>query len=79
MIAFLKFLYRGWMAFAHVLGKINTAILLTLFYFLFMGMAKLLTLLLGKDLLDSQWRDRSSYWKDRKDFRADREALLKPF
>jgi Saxitoxin biosynthesis operon protein SxtJ len=30
-------LKRGWMAFAHALGKVNTVIILTLFYFVLLA------------------------------------------
>ena len=44
-------LKSGWMAFALWLGKINTAILLTLVYFLAVGPTALGSLLARKDLL----------------------------
>lgn len=70
---------RLWMKFAHVIGKINTTILLTVFYFLFLGVARLVALIMRKDLMDSKWKDRMSYWKRRENFRVDRQAFLKPF
>ena len=79
MKQFFKALYRGWMKFAHVLGRINTAILLTLFYFLFLGLAKLITVISRADLLDNRWKDRPSFWRGRKGFKADKAALLKPY
>ena len=78
-VRFLKALYRIWMKFAHLIGRVNTAILLTLFYFLFLGVAKLATVLGRKDLLDTAWKDRASYWKKRKREPIDRAALLKPY
>ena len=75
----LKTLYRLWMKLAHAIGRVNTAILLTLFYFIFFGFARLITLIAGKDLMDSRWKDRESYWRPRKDFKADRETLLNPY
>lgn len=74
-----KALYRAWMQFAHFIGKINTAILLTLFYFLFLGVARLVTLVSRADLLDSRWRDRPSYWRRREGFKADKDDFLKPY
>ena len=79
MKQFFKALYRGWMKFAHFIGKINTAILLTLFYFLFLGFAKLITIISRADLLDSRWRDRPSYWKKRENFLCTKETFLKPY
>jgi len=75
----LKQLYRTWMAFAHILGRINTTILLTVFYFSFLGVAKIIMVLSRKDLLDSKWKDRSNYWKRRQNFKIDRQAFLKPY
>lgn len=67
------------MKFAHFMGRINTAVLLTIFYFLFLGIPRVVTALLRKDLLDERWKDRPSYWKRRADFRCTREAFLKPY
>lgn len=78
-MTWLKRLYQGWLKFAHFIGKINTTILLTIFYFIFLGPAKLITLFLGKDLLDSKWKDRPTYWRKREDFKNDKGAFLKPY
>ena len=77
--AFFRPVYRVWMKFAHFIGKINTAILLTLFYFLFLSIAKLVTVLGRKDLLDERPGDRASYWRKRENFKVDKEAFLKPY
>lgn len=79
VIQFLKTLYRLWMKFAHFLGRINTAIFLTLFYVIFLGVAKLATVLARKDLMDAKWKDRESFWRKRENFNADKENLLKPY
>ena len=71
--------YRAWMRLAHGIGRINTAILLSLLYFTLFGIARLATFLLRKDLLDTAWRDRSCYWSLRRDFRIDRDEFLRPF
>lgn len=73
-----KVLYRGWMKIAHAIGKVNTLLLLTIFYFLILGIAKLIVLILRKDLLGLRQKG-SSYWKERKDFTLDRNAYLKPY
>ena len=78
-MAWLKRIYQGWMKFAYFIGRINTAILLTLFYFLFLGIAKLVTLLLRKDLLDARLGDRSSYWRKRGEGIIPPENFLKPY
>lgn len=79
LMTWLKRLYQGWLKFAHLIGRVNTAILLTLFYFLFLGVAKFVTVLGRKDLLDSAWKDRASYWKRREKQPMDPEAFLKPY
>lgn len=62
----LRPVYVGWMKFAHVLGWINTHVLLGVFFFLVLTPAGLLARAFGKDLLDLKM-DRSSatYWKKR--------------
>lgn len=67
------------MKIAHGIGKINTALLLSLFYVLFIGVARLGEFISGKDPLDRKWRDRESYWKPREVMKPDREAFLKPY
>jgi len=54
-------LKSGWMAFALWLGKINTAILLTLVYFLAIGPTALGSLLARRDLLGLRGGEGASY------------------
>lgn len=75
----LKAVYGIWLKVAHAIGRVNTLILLTLFYFVFLGIPKLLCVLSRKDFLDSRWRDRSSYWRKKSPLRVDRETFLKPY
>ena len=58
-------LYGRWMAFARVLGKINTIVLLTIVYMVIIGPVALVFRMFGKDLLDRTSDGRSSYWYDR--------------
>lgn len=60
-------LYRRWMAFARVLGKINAAVLLTIVYIVVIGPVALIFRIIGKDLLDRTSENRPSYWYDRED------------
>jgi len=62
----LRPVYVAWMKFAHVLGWINTRVLLGVFFYLVLTPAGLLARAFGKDLLDLKI-DRSSptYWKKR--------------
>jgi hypothetical protein len=50
--SFFSLLWRGWKKFAHVLGIVNTRILLTISYFVILAGASIVTLVLRKDLLD---------------------------
>lgn len=79
MLQWLKSLYRAWTKVAHFIGRINTIILLTFFYFIILGIAKLVTLVSRKNLLDSKLGDRASYWKERKGFKLEKQAFLKPY
>jgi hypothetical protein len=54
-------LKKGWMIFALALGWFNTRLLLTVFY-LILGIPALVLKLIGKDLLDRGFKNRSSYW-----------------
>jgi len=75
----LKPVYQVWMKIAHVIGTINTTLILTLFYFVLLGIAKLGICIGRKDLLDSRWKDCPTYWKKREDFSVNRAAFLKPY
>lgn len=62
----LRPLYIGWMAFAFVLGWINTRILLGAFFYLILTPIGLLLRLAGKDLLDLEIdRSAKTYWRKR--------------
>jgi hypothetical protein len=50
--AFLGLLWKGWKKFAHVLGIVNTHILLTVAYFIILAFASIATRLGRQDLLD---------------------------
>lgn len=63
MRGFFKKLYAGWMRFAHRLGVINTAILLTIVYVVGIGPMWLVTRLFRDDALGD--REAPSYWKSR--------------
>ena len=75
----LKPLWRLWLKIAHFIGKVNTLILLTLFYVFILGIARIVTLLGRKDLLDVSWKDRASYWNNREKLAMTQEAFKKPY
>lgn len=62
---FLKIIYKYWMKFARILGRIQTAIILSLIYFIGVGIISILSFLLRKDFLDKALTDRQSFWRDR--------------
>ena len=59
---FLKKLWKGWKAFAHALGKVQTFILLTVFYLLILGPVSLLFRLFGKSTLPYRAQTPDTYW-----------------
>ena len=60
-------LYAAWMGFAHVLGQVQTFLLLSIIYFFVIGLLAPMFRLLSGDPLDRRLRDRDSVWvpKDR--------------
>jgi hypothetical protein len=75
----LKPLYIAWMAFAFILGWINTRLLLGVFFYLMVTPIGLLLRLTGKDLLDKKIdRPAKTYWKKRekKEFEPSRYERL---
>ena len=55
-----------WMKVADALGWFNTRVLLGLVYFLVMTPTGIVMRLVGRDPMDRQLRDRTSYWVERK-------------
>ncbi len=63
---FFKRLYDYWMLFAKALGWVNTRILLSLIYFIVFTLFRMVSIIIGKDLLDRKIeKDRESYWQSR--------------
>ncbi len=58
-------IYRWWMALGRVLGAVNAAILLTVFYIVVMGLMALIVRILRKDLLAHRPNPSGSFWKDK--------------
>jgi len=57
-----KKIFGWWMAFAHVLGQVNTVILLTVMYVLIIGPSWFVVRVLRKDPLRRKPAGRGSYW-----------------
>ncbi|MBU1446177.1 hypothetical protein KKD70_02860 [Patescibacteria group bacterium] len=68
---------KGWMKFAHVLGKINTTILLSIVYFLIVGVYAIVTRIFKLITLPFK-KNKETYWIIRKD-KFDIESLKHPF
>jgi len=51
------------MKFAHVLGWINTRIILTLVYFLIISPIALIFKVIGKDPMNLKYEETETYWK----------------
>ena len=75
----LKPIWRAWLKFAHFIGKVNTIILLTLFYAVIIGTVKIISFLGRKDLLDGRAGGQSSYWQKREPKPFTQDAFLKPY
>jgi hypothetical protein len=61
----LSLVWMGWKRFAHVLGVVNTKILLTLTYFVILSVFSIVARIFGADLLDRRMKTRNSYWHKR--------------
>ena len=72
-------IWAFWKRFAHRLAIIQTTIILTLFYFLMIGIFALAAKLLRKDLLDKRWRKNKSFWKEKEKMLATLEAARRQF
>jgi len=72
-------LWRGWKAFAHVLGVINTKILLSISYFVIIALVSIFSRVFGADFLDKRMRKKSSYWHDREAIDVSLEGCRRQF
>ena len=53
------------MKLAKVLGRIQTTIILSLIYFIGVGIISVIALIFRRDFLDKSLTDRQSFWRDR--------------
>lgn len=76
----LKPIYAGWLTIAHFLGKVNTAILLTLFYYLAITPFRLVRKIFGvKSVFVKIDRNSDTYWVKRKSPGQNKESYYKRF
>jgi cytochrome b subunit of formate dehydrogenase len=69
-----KPIYIAWMSFAHILGQINTKIILLLVFILTVVPVSLFLKLFRKDILDKKLdKEKTSYWnqKETKEFKKE--------
>jgi hypothetical protein len=79
MKKFFSLLWRGWKKFAHVLGIIQTRILLTIAYFVMIAFASVLTRIMGKDLLDRRLKSGPTYYHQHEPITATLESCRRQF
>jgi len=74
-----KKIWVFWKKFARRVAIIQTSVILTLFYFLMIGIFALVIKLLRKDLLDKKWKQNKSFWKEKEKMIATLEAARRQF
>jgi len=62
MLKPLKTFWVYWKKLAHLVGVVNTTLLLFLTYVVLFGLVSMILRLLGKDLLGKRHRERQSFW-----------------
>ncbi|OGC78648.1 MAG: hypothetical protein A2Z27_00085 [candidate division Zixibacteria bacterium RBG_16_50_21] len=78
----MKFWSRVWLkwkALALRIARVQTLVLLSLFYFTIFGLYALILRLLGRDLLDKKWPKNKSFWKNREKLTVDLESAKHQF
>ena len=76
---FFSLLWRGWKKFAHILGIVNTKILLTVTYFVLLAVAAVIRMLVRADLLDRKMDKKPSYYHNREPFKDTIETVRRTF
>lgn len=76
---FFSLLWRGWKKFAHVLGIVNTRILLTITYFVLFALAWFFNTLRRADLLDRKMTPAPSFYHKREPFKDTLETVRRLF
>jgi len=76
---FFSLLWRGWKKFAHVLGVVNTRILLTLTYFIIFAIGWVCSVIVRADLLDRKLTKGASYYQNREPFKDTLETVRRQF
>lgn len=66
-------------ALSRKIGRVQSAVLLTIFYYTIFGIVALLTRCVKKDLLNLSWSKRDSYWLERERIDLDIERFKRQF
>jgi hypothetical protein len=75
----LSLIWRGWMKFAHILGYINTRILLTVTYFVIFAIAGIIRFFARADLLDRKMNRQPTYYRNREPFKDTIQTVRRQF
>jgi hypothetical protein len=76
---FLGLLWRGWKKFAHVLGIVNTRVLLTVSYFIIIAFASIGARLVRADLIDRRMHPKPSFYHPREPMAPSLESARRLF
>jgi hypothetical protein len=79
ILNFFSLLWRGWKKFAHILGMINTRILLTITYFVIFAVAFLGVVFSRADLLDRKMEKKPTYYRARTPFKDTLQSVRRQF
>lgn len=79
ILNFFVLLWRGWKKFAHILGVVNTRILLTATYFVIFAIAAVFRVLSRADLLDRKMDKKPSYYRNREPFKDTLQTVRRQF
>jgi hypothetical protein len=79
ILNFFKLLWPGWKKFAHILGIVNTRILLTVTYFAIFAVAFIAVLASRADLLDRKMDKKPSYYHNREPFKDTLQTVKRTF
>lgn len=79
ILNFFSLIWRGWKKFSHILGAINTRILLTLTYFIIFAFAFLAVVFSRADLLDRKMEKKPTYYRTRDPFKDTLQSVRRQF
>ena len=79
IIDFFKLLWKGWKKFAHILGVVNTRILLTITYFVIFAIGSIFVVASRADLLDRKMEKKASYYHNREPFKDTLQTVKRSF